>query len=167
MHVKEIVYCFFFLIIKVFLLFIFLKIYASVNLPEICSSFTTCISMLGFLTHWILTFILWWLSPLVFSFLFLFWRVSIKTTYIFLLCIYFFSMNYSCDEIYFLLIYQKSTSLSQYCSKKNDNKKFYSFQFNIEDFSISQYFFYYLIKFKNCSIGTCILILLLKYNRIS
>lgn len=93
--------------------------------------------------------------------------MSIKTTYIFLLCIYFFSMNYSCDEIYFLLIYQKSTSLSQYCSKKNDNKKFYSFQFNIEDFSISQYFFYYLIKFKNCSIGTCILILLLKYNRIS
>lgn len=41
----------FFLVIKVFLLFIFLKIYASVNMPEICSSFTTCISMLGFLTH--------------------------------------------------------------------------------------------------------------------
>lgn len=77
----------------------------------------------------------------------------------------FFSMNYSYDEIDFLLIYQKSTSLSQYCSLKNENKKFYSFQFNIEDFSSSLYFFITFIKFKNCS--TCILILLLKYNRIS
>lgn len=58
----------------------------------------------------------------------------------------FFSMNSFYDEIYFLLIYQKSTSLSQYCSIKNDNKKFYSFQFNIEDFSSSRYFFYYLYK---------------------
>lgn len=75
LHVKEIVYGFFFLIIKVFLLFFFLKIYVSVKMPEIGSSFTTCISMFGFLTHWILTFILWWLSPLVFSFLFFFFGV--------------------------------------------------------------------------------------------
>lgn len=68
LHVKEIVYWGFFLVIKVFLLFIFLKIYASVNMPEICSSFTTCISMLGFLTHWILAFILLWLIPWFFLF---------------------------------------------------------------------------------------------------
>lgn len=143
MHVKEIVYCFFFLIIKVFLLFIFLKIYASVNLPEICSSFTT---MFGFLTHWILTFILWWLSPLVFSFLFFFLACVNQNHLHFFVMHLFFSMNYFYDEIYFLLIYQKSTSLSQYCSIKNENKKFYSFQFNIEDFSSSRYFFYYLYK---------------------
>lgn len=133
MHVKEIVYCCFFLIIKVFLLFIFLKIYVSVNMPEICSSFTTCISMLGFSTHWILTFILLWLSPLVFSFLFFLACVNQNHLHFFVMHLFFF-MNYSYDEIYFLLIYQKSTSLSQYCSIKNDNKKFYSFQFKIEDF---------------------------------
>lgn len=142
MHVKEIVYWFFFLIIKVFLLFIFLKIYASVKMPEIGSSFTTCISMLGFLTHWILTFILLWLTPLVFSFLY-FWRVSIKTTYIFLLCIYFFLWIIPMMKMIFYW-YIRNPPL--YLSIKNDNKKFYNFQFNIEDFSSSLYFFYYLYK---------------------
>lgn len=148
MHVKEIVYWFFFLIIKVFLLFIFLKIYVSVKMPEIGSSFTTCISMFGFLTHWILTFILWWLSPLVFSFLFFFLACVNQNHLHFFVMHLFFSMSYFYDEIYFLLIYQKSTSLSQYCSIKNENKKFYSFQFNIEDFSSSRYFFITFIKFK-------------------
>lgn len=142
MHVKEIVYCCFFLIIKVFLLFIFLKIYASVNMPEICSSFTTCISMLGLNTYIYIVMII----SLGFFFSFFFLACVNQNHLHFFVMHLFFSMSYFYDEIYFLLIYQKSTSLSQYCSIKNENKKFYSFQFNIEDFSSSRYFFYYLYK---------------------
>lgn len=77
----------------------------------------------------------------------------------------FFSMNYFYDEIYFLLIYQKSTSLSQYCSKKMKIRYSIVFSLTLRTSVVLGIFFITFIKFKNFS--TCILILLLKYNRIS
>lgn len=77
----------------------------------------------------------------------------------------FFSMNYSYDEIDFLLIYQKSTSLSQYCSKKMKIRYSIVFSLTLRTSVVLCIFFITFIKFKNFS--TCILILLLKYNRIS
>lgn len=164
MHVKEIVYCGFFSHHKS-IPFIFLKIYVSVNMPEIVSSFTTCISMLWFLTHWILTFILWWLSPLVFSFLFFLWRVSIKTTYIFLLCIYFFLWIISMMKFIFYWYIRNPPLYLSIAVWKMIIRNSIVFSLTLRTSVVFCIFFITFIKFKNCS--TCILILLLKYNRIS